>query len=207
MPKTERYGLKTVILGNYATGKTSLIRRMVSNKWDPYTETTIGCAFSSIGRVTTEGVPLQFQIWDTAGQERYRSMVSLYYKHADIVMVCVDLSEPKSLEDAKQWIRHLEDDNSLDNRLVYLVGTKADLKHQVTDEQLKAAADEYGLRLHTTSALDGMGTAELLDILQRDTETKWRRELIGFKKTGEREKRGEHIGYIENTGRGYCCYG
>ena len=33
-------------------------------------------------------------IWDTAGQEKFRSLLTLYYKNSDAVVIVFDLTEP-----------------------------------------------------------------------------------------------------------------
>jgi Ras-related protein Rab-5C len=185
MTERERYGIKMVILGNYSTGKTALIQRMVSGKWDPYTEATIGCAFYSMNRVSSHGVPLQYQIWDTAGQERYRSMVGLYYKKADIILLCVDVSDTKSFKDADKWMHLIRQERTPEESLGYLIATKTDLDRLITTTQLEDFARQYDLTFHETSSLHNSGIGELLDSIMTNADRTWQPEMLGFMQTGE----------------------
>lgn len=184
MTDRERYGIKMVILGNYATGKTALIQRIVSDKWDPYTEATIGCAFYSMNRVSSHGVPLQYQIWDTAGQERYRSMVGLYYKQADVILLCVDVSDTKSFEDAENWLQLIRQERTPADSLFYLVATKTDLERRVSTNQLQEFALQYEMTLHETSSLQNTGIHDLLTSITTNADRTWQPEMLGFLETG-----------------------
>ena len=184
MTDQERYGIKMVILGNYATGKTALIQRIVAGKWDPYTEATIGCAFYSMNRVSCHRVPLQYQIWDTAGQERYRSMVGLYYKQADIILLCVDVSDTKSFEDAENWLHLIRQERTPEDSLFYLVATKTDLERRVSTIQLEEFARQYEMTFHETSSLKNTGIDDLLTSIMTNADRTWRPEMLGFLETG-----------------------
>ena len=93
--KKTHFSIKTVVLGNYATGKTTLVGRLTTGKIKPFTESTIGCAFSSLSRTSSNGNPIQYQIWDTAGQEKYRALTERYYRNADIILICFDVADKK----------------------------------------------------------------------------------------------------------------
>jgi small GTP-binding protein len=61
--------VKLVLLGDAGVGKTSLVRRFVSNHFREYSESTIGASFLSKVLVVDD-MAFKFQIWDTAGQEK-----------------------------------------------------------------------------------------------------------------------------------------
>jgi GTPase SAR1 family protein len=42
-------------------------------------------------------------LWDTAGQEKYRSLLALYYKNSDGVIITFDLSDENTFEAVKYW--------------------------------------------------------------------------------------------------------
>ena len=119
---------KTVLLGNSYSGKTSLVLRYVSKKFTEINSNTIGCSFFA-KVVKIKNISYGLDIWDTAGQERYRSLLPMYYRNADIVFICIDLTEniDKSLENINYWLSELEKYNDKMNRLVIIVGTKSDL--------------------------------------------------------------------------------
>ena len=67
--------LKVVLLGDGGVGKSSLMNRFVSGKFDSQSFHTIGVEFLNKD-VTVEGQSYTLQIWDTAGQERFRTITS-----------------------------------------------------------------------------------------------------------------------------------
>ena len=55
--------------------------------------TTIFIDFE-VGKFKTNGKVVKLQIWDTSGQEKFNSMLSMYYKGADFVIMAFDMSKP-----------------------------------------------------------------------------------------------------------------
>lgn len=74
--------LKVVLLGDGGVGKSSLMNRFVSNKFDAQSFHTIGVEFLNKD-VTYEGENYTMEIWDTAGQERFKSLRTPFYRGAD----------------------------------------------------------------------------------------------------------------------------
>ncbi|XP_034234655.1 ras-related protein Rab-24-like [Thrips palmi] len=125
---------KVVLLGSEDVGKTSLMKRYVSDRYHsrPHNN-TIGAAFSS-KKITSRGRDIVIGIWDTAGSERYYAMSQLYYRDAKAAVVCFDLTERVTFDRAKQWVTELR--NQEENCKIFLCGTKKD----VIDEGIKPRA-------------------------------------------------------------------
>ncbi len=47
-------------------------------------------------------------LWDTAGQERFRSLLTLYYKNSDAVVIVFDLTDSNSFKTVDYWARQIE---------------------------------------------------------------------------------------------------
>ena len=123
--------IKCVFLGDEGIGKTSLIVRYTKGIFLQYSESTIGCSFNA-KPMKIDDLDVRLDIWDTAGQERYRSMMPMYYRNADIVFLCVDLSKHTVIKTFNSWLKELNNNNdNKDNRVLCLVGTKFDLKNDV----------------------------------------------------------------------------
>jgi len=86
---TARY--KIVFIGDVAVGKTSIMNRIVENKFKDTYEPSIGVDFST-KLVKYKGKSIKLQIWDSAGQERYKGLIPAYIKHAAIVFVVYDIT-------------------------------------------------------------------------------------------------------------------
>jgi small GTP-binding protein len=88
MSKTYNYRQKVVILGDSGVGKTCLVNRLVFNMYINYTNPTIGAAFASY-KVNDDFI---YEIWDTAGQERFHSLLPMYLRNADIILIVIDIN-------------------------------------------------------------------------------------------------------------------
>ena len=146
MQKDYDFVFKVVLIGNSSVGKTSLLKRLVDQDFDPTNSTsTIGVEF----KIITLDLPnshkvAKMQIWDTAGQERYRAITAAYYRGAQAIVVVFDITNKKSFDDLPSWLDEVQHHFSeCDRSVVYLFGNKKDLEHQRTvgkDEALEFAA-------------------------------------------------------------------
>mmetsp|Transcript_578 Transcript_578/g.1371 ORF Transcript_578/g.1371 Transcript_578/m.1371 type:complete len:166 (-) Transcript_578:1065-1562(-) len=100
--------LKVILLGDAGVGKTSLMNRYSTGKFDGQYKATIGADFLSkevvvsnpyTGQQTLAGL----QIWDTAGQERFQSLGMGFYRGADAVLLVYDITDPHSLDSLDRW--------------------------------------------------------------------------------------------------------
>jgi small GTP-binding protein len=124
---------KIVVLGAQGVGKTSLVSRFI-NPHLPLSSaappSTIGASFVT-KRVTDPdtATTVRLQIWDTAGQERFRSISRLYYRGAHAGLLCYDITDEKSWEEMKGWLRELKAqcDSEGEEVIIHVVGTKSDI--------------------------------------------------------------------------------
>ncbi|NMC07052.1 MAG: GTP-binding protein, partial [Candidatus Lokiarchaeota archaeon] len=93
----DRYKFKIVVVGEHATGKTSLIRAFVEQKFNADYRPTIGTDIY-IKKLDLDGVEVTLTIFDIAGQERWANMRSLYYKGAAGALVVGDLTRAITFE-------------------------------------------------------------------------------------------------------------
>jgi hypothetical protein len=47
-------------------------------------------------------------LWDTAGQEKFRSLLTLYYKNSDAVIIVFDVNDPNTFKTVDYWARQIE---------------------------------------------------------------------------------------------------
>ena len=99
--------LKIIIIGDPSVGKTSLLRRIIDNTFNPKYNSTLGVDFS-FKHLDVSGSKVKLQIWDTAGQEKYRSLITTYYKHTNGIIIVFDLSDMNSFRNIlENWLKHI----------------------------------------------------------------------------------------------------
>jgi small GTP-binding protein len=135
---------KVLVVGDVATGKTSVIKRYVRNTFSKDYQTTIGVDFA-LKRVTTNGTEMNVQLWDIAGQERFSGLSRIFYTHAVAAIIVYDLFQRDSFESAAKWKKDIDAKVFLPNNQpipVLLLGNKSDLisetaQPEVTDEEIE----------------------------------------------------------------------
>jgi small GTP-binding protein len=122
---TDIIKVKTVIIGDSGSGKSCFINRLTYNKYNQFSNTTIGTQFliKEIGN-------FKLEIWDTGGQEKYRSLIPMYLRNALIVCVVISLDKNSNLiEDEKQfWLNYINNNNTMSKHYKkILIYNKCDL--------------------------------------------------------------------------------
>lgn len=86
----------SAIVGRHGVGKTSLIQAYVApgSVNGTHTSPTIGAAVINHNFDVAEGAEQGSHIiWDTAGQERYASLIPMYTRNCDIIMIAFPATE------------------------------------------------------------------------------------------------------------------
>ena len=107
---SDQNSCKIVLLGESGVGKTSIISRYITGKFNKNCESTNGASYSSktikLPKLKKE---LKLDIWDTAGQEKYRSLTKFFYKDASIAIFVYDVTRRESYEEIKNyWLNQLK---------------------------------------------------------------------------------------------------
>eukprot|EP00118_Oscarella_pearsei_P025409 m.308134 g.308134 ORF g.308134 m.308134 type:complete len:203 (+) comp43435_c0_seq1:132-740(+) len=130
--------LKVVILGDGGVGKSSLMQRFVSNKFDSQSFHTIGVEFLNKD-VGIDGEVYTLQIWDTAGQERFKSLRTPFYRGADCCLLTFGVDDAQSFKNLSMWKKeflYYADVRDPENFPIVVLGNKVDLPNrQVSQEE------------------------------------------------------------------------
>ena len=122
--------LKLTLLGESTTGKSTIVSRLLTNKFNESTGSTIGASFSS-----WKIDDVKYEIWDTAGQERFRCLCPIYFRASSGCICVFDVSDRKSFDNIDEWIRsfldHASNQNTSNssNLQVLLLANKTDLHY------------------------------------------------------------------------------
>ncbi|VDO24316.1 unnamed protein product [Haemonchus placei] len=122
------YLFKIVLIGDMGVGKTCVVQRFRNGTYVDRQGTTIGVDFT-MKTLIIDGKRVKLQIWDTGGQERFRTITQSYYRSANGIVLCYDITCKQSFNSLQRWI----DDVSkfaAPNVVKLLVATKCDLEEQ-----------------------------------------------------------------------------
>uniref|UniRef100_M3ZEL7 small monomeric GTPase n=1 Tax=Xiphophorus maculatus TaxID=8083 RepID=M3ZEL7_XIPMA len=108
MAKTYDYLFKLLLIGDSGVGKTCVLFRFSEDAFNSTFISTIGIDFK-IRTIELDGKKIKLQIWDTAGQERFRTITTAYYRGAMGIMLVYDITNEKSFDNIKNWIRNIEE--------------------------------------------------------------------------------------------------
>ena len=158
-PEIPKY--KLIFLGDQSVGKSCILNRFMNDTFTEEYQATIGLDFQS-KNVQIDGQDIHLLLYDTAGQEKFRSLIPMYTRDANIILLVYDISSKDSFDHLPEWLRDLSN-VKLDEVIFALVGNKNDLedKREVsTDEGLKYA-EENNYIFEEISAKTGNGFPEL----------------------------------------------
>ena len=172
----EDYKIKIIVVGDSGVGKTNLINRFASDKFDTNSKATIGVEFVYKTLKINKEV-IKVEVWDTAGQERYRAITSSYYKGAKGAIIVYDITNEDSFNNVESWMNEVTKKGKTDMQFL-LVGNKKDLVNDriVTEQKGIDKAKELNMNLFEASALEKTNVNEAFNYLMKEIYLNIRRE-------------------------------
>jgi Ras-related protein Rab-1A len=167
--KKQRYISKIVLLGNDNVGKTSLCLKFIKNIFRINVESTIGVNFYT-KILQYHGNQYKLVLWDTAGHERFRSILTNYYKLADLYILMFDLSNKKSFESLPYWLNQIEINNPVENNKIIVLGNKSDKDIKVSKDLIKNFTDSYNLPVLEISTKEGINLLKMENTIYKNIE-------------------------------------
>ena len=167
---------KVCLLGDYAVGKTSLVRRFVYNLFDDKYISTIGVKVSRkvIAAPRGEGiVELTMMLWDLAGSKEFDRVRAGYLRGSAGAVVICDLTRPATLDSLRRYVDELRTISP--GAQLVLAANKRDLVEPslpeglptLDPERVEAEAASLGAPYYLTSAKMGDEIEELFRHLGR----------------------------------------
>jgi small GTP-binding protein len=134
---------KVCLLGEFAVGKTSLVRRFVYDAFDDKYISTIGVKVSRKTVVVPhedEPIDLNMMLWDLAGSEEFNRVRASYFRGAAGAVLVCDLTRTETLDRLRTYAQDLT--RVCPKAHFVIAGNKCDLVDdlQLTLEDLERAA-------------------------------------------------------------------
>ncbi|XP_076844137.1 LOW QUALITY PROTEIN: ras-related protein Rab-28 [Brachyhypopomus gauderio] len=151
--------LKVVLIGDGASGKTSLATRFAQEAFGKQYKQTIGLDFF-LKRITLPGNQnVTLQVWDIGGQTLGGKMLDKYVYGAQGVLLVYDITNSQSFENLEDWYNMVKKANEESDvqPVIALVGNKTDLEHMrmVKVDKHQRFCQENGLISQFVSAKTG----------------------------------------------------
>ncbi len=160
-PKKEIPKFKIIFLGDQGTGKSCILNRFVDDKFDENYQATVGLDFQS-KNVKIDNQDIHLLLYDTAGQEKFRSLIPMYTRDANIIMLVYDITRKESFNNIPIWIKDLTN-VKFEEVIFVLIGNKIDLndKREVNKEEGEKYSQENKMIFEEVSAKTGENFPEL----------------------------------------------
>ena len=131
--------VKLAIVGDAGVGKTSYIQSLLKNKPILDQLPTMGISFNTIVVEDVNDVKIKVNIWDTAGQDRFRSIIKLYLRNVDGIILMYDTYTEKVNENLSLWLNTILEES--ENIYVLVVFNKTDIIHKNKESNINDGKD------------------------------------------------------------------
>ncbi|MHA1459249.1 MAG: Rab family GTPase, partial [Promethearchaeota archaeon] len=120
---------KMCIFGDSGVGKSTLINRYITAKFDHDQKSTLGAAIL-MKFIETETMKITLQIWDFAGEDKFSSLLPSYAKGSSAAIFMCDISKRDSITNIDKWLLKFNEGSNIRNPKfpVIIVGGKLDLE-------------------------------------------------------------------------------
>ena len=152
---------KIIFLGDQFVGKSSILNRFYQDKFEQDYQATIGLDFHS-KNVEIKNTTIRLLLYDTAGQEKFKSLIPMYIRDANIIIVVYDITNKDSFLHTEHWVNETKD-LKREDAIFVLVGNKIDLddNRAVSTKEADEFANSKGFLFHEVSAKTGEEIQEL----------------------------------------------
>lgn len=158
---------KIVLLGQFGVGKTSLLRRFITNEFVKGYKTTLGVQIKKKIVTLPSGKDMSIIIWDLEGHSSLSKNRSSYLLGSDAFILVFDITRPVTYYNLDVDLKFIKD--KYPNVILRIIGNKADEKDPKSVlEYLKTKNIEI---YDVVSAKTGEGVHELFIDLAKNLDT------------------------------------
>ena len=161
------YALKILVIGDKYVGKTSLIHRFSKGNFLELNEFLI--IEFEIKIIKIDDKLIKVQTWDACRPNDPFWISNSIYRGMHGIVITYDITDKQRFINLRKWIDEIISEAPIDTRII-LVGNKCDLSNEreVTEEEGKKFADEFGMLFFETSAKTGYNVNFAFETLIED---------------------------------------
>ena len=161
----EKY-INVITLGPIGVGKTSIIKRIKTGKFEEFYSPTVGFDFFVIKRkYEKKSLIISLNFKDTTGQEEYHGITNQYIRDSHIVLLV--FSDLRTLDTIKnRWYTFYKQNANIDNSRFILVGNKSDIFGN-DREQLVKQGEQFAEEIDSLFLTCSAKSADNMDNLER----------------------------------------
>jgi small GTP-binding protein len=148
---------KVCICGDPNVGKTSLVRRFVTGKYDEKYISTLGTVVSKKSVRASKGKDnVTMMLWDVSGQPEFKRIHASAFKNATGGLAVCDITRPDTTNHLKDWITDFKT-HAGEDVPVTILANKCDLTEEANKNLMEnmEMCKELGASLFLTSAKTG----------------------------------------------------
>jgi len=163
------YETKLLIVGYGMVGKTSLMKRLVSNQYNDKEETTEGIEIKQWNLKTENNDELKINIWDFGGQEIYHSTHQFFLSKRSLYLLIWDARIDQMMPNYAHFDYWLRIASLLSqNSPILVVQNKIDERvHEIDEKNLRDYFPNI-VDFYKVSAKDSTGVKELQDVICKE---------------------------------------
>lgn len=159
---------KLTFLGDATVGKTCILYHFLYYSFKEEYQATMGLDFFS-KNVRIDNQDIRLFLYDIAGQEKFESLIPMYTRDANIILLVYDVTSQNSFLHLSKWYKSLT--NVKKEEVIFaVVGNKTDIvdEREVSAEEGKKFAEENGFIFKEVSAKIGDGINELFEVILKE---------------------------------------
>lgn len=142
--------IKVMLIGDSGVGKSSILSRLINNTFTDVYTPSLSLEYNN-HTIKINNFIIRMQIWDTAGQEKTNSIISNYYRSAEVAIFVYAINNINSYNSIQEWFKELINESNDENSNVkkILLGNKLDLENerQVEKQTVENFAKENGFEV------------------------------------------------------------
>ncbi len=163
------FSYKIVLVGDFGTGKTSLIKRFVDNSFSEDYKSSIGVSISKKNlNQEIDGILYEstMMIWDIEGKTEFKPIFSHHLNGSKAFIIVVDITRKESIESINEHIQMCE--KASPKSPIFIAFNKSDIEHdKLNIEEFKELSFNV-IGVFKTSAKDDVCVKEIFELLNSE---------------------------------------